>query len=292
MRLDEEFNEVFSKKMLQSGEFLKAVNIVETPDMGYMLTWQKDLSFSLLDTFPYPTAIYKLDSLANVEWEYVFAHNSSKDHISTIKASNDRLFVVGATDYFTTRYIYTERWLDGWCFMIDMEGNLQWERSITDIRNSFGCSIRHGLETDDGFLLVGDIDVKTPAGVPFLNQDVWFLTLDENGCWNGNCNEYVIITSDSTSITDASEPKLEPSGTDAYPNPTAGILTFEYRQLPGTATSREVQVFDSNGKKVLECRLYAPKSTINLSHLPDGVYFMTHSAEGKLIETQKIQVHH
>jgi len=290
-KLDEGFNVLFSEKILQAGDPFGSVNIFETEDKGYMLAWQKDLKFST-DTFPFPTAIYKLDSLANVEWEYVFAHDSSKEHITAVKVSDGKLFGIGATDYYGHNDIYPGRWLDGWCFLIDTEGTLQWERSIADIRDSRGGRLWNGLETDDGFVLVGDIDKLNPTGVPFLNDpEVWFLTLDENGCWNGNCEEYIVITGDTTSITDTKEVMQTPPGITAYPKPTAGILTIECKHCKLQAR-RAVQVFDSNGRKVLEMNLFAPKSTINLTHLADGVYFVSHLADGQLIETQKVIVDH
>lgn len=278
--------------MLQSGEPLTSVNIYETNDKGFMLAWQKDLIFSLSDTFPFPSAIYKLDSLANVEWEYVFAHKAAKQHISTVKVSGGKMLGIGATDYWRVNNIYPERWADGWCFLIDTEGNLLWERSIADIRDSYGGRLWHGLETDNGFVFVGDIDKDNPTGVPFLNDpEVWFLTLDENGCWNGNCNQYIVITGDTTSITDTGEPEKASNEIKAYPNPTDGILTIECENCRGQEMPRTVQVFDSNGRKIMETSLYAPKSIINLTHLDNGVYIINIlSSSGQYFTSKKIVV--
>jgi type IX secretion system substrate protein len=116
--------------------------------------------------------------------------------------------------------------------------------------------------------------------------------LDENGCWNGNCEKYIVITGDTTSITDTKETKAATGEIVAYPNPTSGILTVECEDCNAQEAQRAVQVFDSNGKKVMEINLFAPKSTINLTHLADGVYFVSHLTAGQPIETQKVIVHH
>jgi len=291
-KLDEDFNVTLSKKMLQSGNPYISVNIFETADKGYMLAWQKDLQFTQVDTFPFPTAVYKLDSLLNVEWEYVFAHNSAKQHITAVKISDDKLLGIGATDYYGHNNIYPGRWSDGWCFLLDMEGNMLWEKSICDIRNSYGGRLWHGLETDGGFALVGDIDKVNPTEVPFLNDpEVWLLTLDEYGCWNGNCEEYIVITGDSTSITETKELPLTPPMLTIYPNPTSDILVLDCKSCE-TLTQRAVQIFDSNGKKVLEMNLYAPISYIRLTQLPDGIYFASHLIDKRPIETYKVVVHH
>jgi type IX secretion system substrate protein len=291
-KLDENFNITFTKKTLQAAEEFTSVNIYETDDKGFMLAWQKDLMFSLSDTFPFPTAIYKLDSMANVEWEYVFAHKAAKQHISTVKVSGGKMLGIGATDYYGVHNIYPERWADGWCFLIDTGGNLLWERSIADIRDSYGGRLWHGLETDNGFVLVGDIDKINPSGVPFLNDpEVWFLTLDENGCWNGNCEKYIVITGDTTSITDTKETKAATGEIVAYPNPTDGIITIECENCKAPELQRTIQVFDSSGRKIMETSLNAPKSIINLTHLDNGVYYIyILSSSGQYLPAKKIVV--
>jgi hypothetical protein len=291
-KLDNDFNVTFSKKILQAAEEFTFVNIYETDDKGFMLAWQKDLMFSLSDTFPFPTTIYKLDSLANVEWEYVFAHKAAKQHISTVKVSGGKMLGIGATDYWGVHNIYPERWGDGWCFLIDTEGNLLWERSIADIRDSYGGNLWHGLETDNGFVFVGGIDKDNPTGVPFPNDpEVWFLTLDENGCWNGNCKQYIVITGDTTSTTDTEETEMAKVGITAYPNPTSGVLHIECEGCSPNAR-RKIDVFDSGGRKVIEAGLYAPQSTINLTRLANGVYFVVHSMDGEVVGTHKVIVNH
>lgn len=46
---------------------LPDVFTLPTGDKGYLLGWNKDMSHTLYDTFPYPSALYKLDSSFNIE---------------------------------------------------------------------------------------------------------------------------------------------------------------------------------------------------------------------------------
>jgi hypothetical protein len=293
IKLDEDFNVIFSTKMLQAVDEFASVNIHETDDKGFLLAWHKDMRLSLADTFPYPTTIYKLDSLANVEWQYVFAHKSAKQHISMVEVSDGKMLGIGGTDYWGINNIYPERWADGWCFLMSAEGQLLWERSIADIRDSNGGRFWHGIETDNGFAFVGDIDKINLIGTPFINDpEVWFLTLDENGCWNGNCDKYIVVTGDSTSITGAKEAEVLSSKIVSYPNPTNSILIIECEKCKLTQAEVAVWVFNIKGDKLLETNLYGSKTTLDLSHLASGVYFATQVIGGNPVETEKIIVHH
>jgi hypothetical protein len=290
-QLDETLHESASETLLQSAQGLASVNIFETENNSFLLTWQKDLSFSLLDTFPYPSAVYKFDSLFQMEWEYIFAHKSEKSHISAIKTSDGNLLGMGATDYFGNQNIYPNRWADAWIFLISPSGDLLWERNIADIRESFGGRLWHAVETADGFVFTGDIDKVNPEGTPFFNDpDIWLLTLDKNGCWNGNCNQNIIITGDSTSITTHTRSvAVSDPATRIFPNPSQGSLTLA-RDNPGGMERLSIRVFDVLGKQVAGFALQAPQSTIDLNHLPAGLYQVAVYANGSLIDTHKLIV--
>ena len=291
-KLDEELNVLWTNKILPSTWNFSSAQIMETNDNGYMLAWQKDLSYALSDTFPYPTAIYKLDSTATtVEWEYFFAHKSSKEHYSITKTSEGSLFGVGGTDYFEINGIFPERFLDGWCFLIDSNGNLIWEKNIADIRYEGGGSFWHGIEIDGGFAIVGGINDTFPDYDPFINNpQVWFLTLDDNGCWNGNCDKNIVINGEvSTSVNNT----LQPTSTvSIFPNPGPGILTIEYDERDGRFCKRKMQLSDSKGNIITTFELIAQKSIINLSHLPNGTYFLTQYCNEDFLNFNKVIIQH
>lgn len=301
-RLDEQFNVVNSKELPQTeiDDVFYSSAILPANDGGYFLYWHEDLNDSIPfvyphTTWPFPPIVYKLDSLFNIEWEHVFVseYNAGAMHVRLDTEGN--LLAAGASEFFYTHDYFNDpiHLFDGWAFLMNPEGELLWQRSIADSTlQNYGGRFRDVVETDDGYLFVGEINLVNPTGVPYLNDpDVWLLTLDKGGCWNGNCNQYIVITGDTTSITDTEEPEEAANEIKAYPNPTSGILTVECENCKGQEMVRTAQVFDSNGKKIMETSLHAPKSTINLSHLENGVYIVNiQSPSGQFFPPTKIIV--
>jgi len=301
-RLDEQFNLVYSKELPQTeiDDVFYSSAILPTDDGGYFLYWQKDLNDSIPTVYPHTTwpwqpVVYKLDSLFNMEWEYFFVREYETSAPNAKLDSEGNLLVAGSSHYFYTHDYFTDptHANDGWGFLISPEGELLWERSIADsVYQNYGGKFWDVVETDDGYLFVGDINLVNPTGIPFLNDpDVWLVTLDKNGCWNGNCNQYIVITGDTTSTTDTEETDMAKGGVTTYPNPTSGILNIECEGCSANSR-RKIDVFDIEGKKVLEVGLFAPKSTINLSRLGNGVYFVVHSMDGQVVGTHKVIVNH
>jgi hypothetical protein len=57
-----------------------------------------------------------------------------------------------------------------------------------------------------------------------------------------------------------------------FPNPiTDGILTVE---IPETTETEIIQIYDFNGRLVLTQTVNRPRTEINISHLPDGMYIV------------------
>lgn len=301
-RLDEQFNIINSKELPQTeiDNVFYTSTILPTNDGGYFLYWHRDLNDSIPlvyphTTWPFPPIVYKLDSLFNTEWEHVFVSEYEAEAISAKLDSDGNLLAAGASLFFYTHNYFTDptHALDGWAFLMSPEGELLWERSIADsVFQNYGGRFWDVVETDEGYLLVGEINLVNPTGVPFLNDpDVWLLTLDKDGCWNGNCNQYIVITGDTTSTTDTEETEMAKMGITAYPNPTSGVLNISCEGCSANAR-RKIDVFDSKGRKVMEAGLFAPKSTINLSRLGNGVYFVVHSMDGKVVGTHQMIVNH
>jgi hypothetical protein len=301
-RLDEQFNVVYSKELPQTeiDYVFYSSAILPTDDGGYFLYWHEDLNDSIPTvyphtTWPFPPVVYKLDSLFNIEWEHVFASEYEAGAIHAKLDSEGNLLASGYSLFFYTHDYFTDptHANDGWGFLMSPEGELLWERSIADsVHQNYGGKLWDVVETDEGYLFVGDINLVNPTGVPFLNDpDVWLLTLDKDGCWNGNCNQYIVITGDTTSTTDTEETEMTKMKVTAYPNPTSGVLNISCEGCSANA-QRKIDVFDSEGRKVMEAGLFAPKSTINLSRLGNGVYFVVHSMDGQVVGTYKVIVNH
>ncbi len=249
----------------------RAINVLEAGDGGYVVGWHKDLSYTLGDTFPFPSTIYKLDTSLKIEWEYVFVHNAAKDHLSLTQTESGHLFGAGSTDFSSINDIFPDRILDGWCFLLNEEGQLLWERIIADNSKAPPSgAFRYGIETETGFVMVGEIGLN-PLDASLL--DVWLLSIDQNGCRKGNCNEFIVINGENP--THSENHAVAGENIDVYPNPTNGELTI-ICESSYLLAERKAVILDAAGKKIMEFGLDAPKSTINLSRLNNGQYFIIH----------------
>lgn len=289
--LDQSFNVTFTENVIPGRDQFATVKIAETEDNGYLLTWQKDLSYALIDTYPFPPAIYKLNEFTEIEWEYIFVSHHIKEVINTKQLEDGSILGMGVSDYWYFFDLIPGSKLNGWCFLMDKDGNLIWEREIKDNRNAWGGRLWDGIPTEDGYIFVGDIDTKTPPGAPLLDDpDVWFMTLDKNGCWNGLCTPKILI-SDSTSHSIPTERQVQ-QPLQIYPNPTSDQITIVRPEAANYLTVRRVVLLNMNGQTIFEQDLLAPKSIIGLSHLSAGTYFLQHWVDEVIYESHKIIVQH
>lgn len=80
--------------------------------------------------------------------------------------------------------------------------------------------------------------------------------------------------------------KDQPEKLSVYPNPTAGT----FKLITGHYTSQLVQVYDLNGKEVFSQTIDGP-ATINLTHLPEGIYNVQVTENNNRMNTRVIITH-
>ncbi len=91
---------------------------------------------------------------------------------------------------------------------------------------------------------------------------------------------------------------LAPSGINAnnkvqlnmYPNPASSSLTFQVSSAMQQKVSN-LSIYDALGKVVLQTEMRNNKQTINISHLPGGMYFAQLIVDGQSI-TKKVIIQH
>ncbi|MEL6864208.1 MAG: T9SS type A sorting domain-containing protein [Bacteroidota bacterium] len=282
-KLDDQLNISLSNQILEAelGDPFRAVDLIGMDDQHYWLAWNKDLSFSLFDTFPFPTTLYQLDEQLAIVGEYIFAHKAYKEHLSFSWTPEGHLLGVGATDYFRVHDIFPERSLDGWCFLMDTSGNLLWERGIADNRQApISGAFRHGIATAEGYAFLGSIGFSNN----FEEFDNWLLTLDQNGCWNGDCQDWMNLQDSliSTAV-DLPEDRIDASFA-LGPNPNKGTLIIESDLLD----NREILIFDTSGQIIQRVVLKAKRSVLQLSFLPAGIYQVLYQVDGQVQANRKI----
>ncbi|CAN5435711.1 hypothetical protein BH10BAC1_BH10BAC1_13980 [soil metagenome] len=69
-----------------------------------------------------------------------------------------------------------------------------------------------------------------------------------------------------------------------FPNPTTGIVNIKTPFSEKTT----IEIVNILGKKMLQTTLSSSDSTLNLSHLPKGIYFLQATSGNKITTTQKI----
>jgi len=143
-----------------------------------------------------------------------------------------------------------------------------------------------------GYALVGLVDHLKDEPDPFINEPTtWYLTLDENGCWNGNCHRRILITGPETSETfipvsteDISEPE---ASMEVFPNPASTSVTLVH-EYPGEKILRMVNM---SGQLVDEIPLQAERSTINLRGMEAGLYiFSVYTRDGRWLSDKRVVV--
>jgi hypothetical protein len=264
--------------------------IFKTDDNGYITSWAIDLEkrldrWILSDTLLYPPAITKFNDKFEPEWEFIFIELNPLTQIFGFNQVSDHKFLAAGNttdfEYVDTLDNYLDNVPGAWAFLITDEGNLLWERYITDTRaNRRSGTFWDGCAIPGGYAFAGLIDTLKEEPDPFLNDPAgWLLTLDTNGCWNGNCNDYIIIINDDSSTTlpidtttSVFNPPLEQevSNLEVYPNPTSSMVTLEFDD----PASRTVEFLNLKGEILRRIPTESPKLILQIGGYPPGMYLI------------------
>ena len=158
----------------------------------------------------------------------------------------------------------------------DIDRNLMWERVISDpiVHNRlFFTSL---IETDEEIILAGyvwsDFDI---AGT----RDFAIMTLDLDGCYNGDCSDTIYLNGPPTSTFDLQED----TNIELFPNPA-----FDHLHVRSKASLNSIVVYDMDGNiKVEEVLSESSTHTIVLSALPRGMYIVR-VVSGEGIQLRKV----
>lgn len=297
--------------LLRSFEYDKDVNSYTAPNAyktmgdGYICSWAVDYESRtgkpfFFDTFPYPPTIIKFDSTFQVEWEYFFIERNYNTEVLSFKdLGNGRYLGSGGTwefELFDTLINGLADAPGGYAFLITEDGDVEWRRYITDLRsNSFNGFFWDGCAFPGGYAFGGIIDTTKEVGDPFINDPAsWIVTLDSNGCWNGNCNDHIIIINDDSSTTIPidtmttsinAEPVSDQMDIKVYPNPSSGLVNVEFEQ----SAERYIRLVNMGGEVLREVKSQSAKAIFHFGGYPPGMYLLQiFDAEGNLQGVQKI----
>jgi len=171
---------------------------------------------------------------------------------------------------------------------LSSEGELLWFKLLSNVSDENDID-------DDSFRKSYLLEIKelpngniagTGATIKFLeaggvNQELWLLSIDENGCIEGfDCDDdiYVLNTGDSFPTITSTKELAEIDGNIFYPNPVADILhlkmegNFEYQIFN---LQSQIKAIGNNEKEV------------DISHLPAGIYLLQIKQDDQLFKALK-----
>jgi len=140
----------------------QAESIRQTSDHGYIVAGS---GFGFVGTGN-AAWVFKLDQNGAIQWQKAYGGNNNSYANSVELTSDGGYIVAGYTDSFGAGSN------DGWVLKLDVNGNIEWQKTYGGSNSDFFKSIRKAK--DGGYIVVG-MSVISGWG------DIWILKLDSNG---------------------------------------------------------------------------------------------------------------
>ncbi len=154
------------------GDYLveDAYSVKQTSDSGYIIAGQEDYSYWIV----------KIDSKGNIIWQKSYGGINDNVAYSIDLISDDGFIVAGYSASSDGVVTGNHGNSDYWIIKLDLNGNLQWEKSFGGSNDDAAYSIKQTL--DHGFIIAGntasnDGDVTGNHG----GDDYWVVKLDSAG---------------------------------------------------------------------------------------------------------------
>ena len=152
--------------------------------------------------------------------------------------------------------------------------------------NLLSCNMKN-------YLLIPVIAVFVSFTAPAFSQTVSY-TYDNAGNMTGrNTITYPQSLSakagqgESESIKAETDLSFEKQPVKIYPNPTSGFLEIEIPEEPDNNEKIQLLVFDMGGRKIIDLKQEYPKTVIDLSRYPNGMYILN-LKKGNIVSKWKI----
>jgi len=115
------------------------------------------------------------------------------------------------------------------------------------------------------------------ASIPVGTKNIVWTVTDNTGN-TATCNFDVTVIANTTAIE-----TLKQNGISIYPNPTNGILNFEFSDN----NVQKIKILNLSGKTIIEkTSNILPKETFNLQGLKSGVYIITIQTNKEIFKTK------
>lgn len=303
IKMDENGNVIWSKAYWNTEEIFGATSVRQTTDGGFIMCGSllQPGTFFFSDAF-----LLKTDAVGNLSWAKSY-RGINQEWFNSVYQSNDGGYIAaGGSNSFGAANT------DFFIMKTDMAGDVTWSKVYGRIWDHRAVFIQ---QTADGGYGIGGY-TKASSGV---NKDLFLVKTDSGG--NSGCNEanaapfvstlamqaFNFVIYDSTGFT-ASVPLTSvnsigtetdicaPASTGEMVSSNSWLVfpTLIHEELNVQVNSaQEVKFLFHNclGEKILDMDLKHETNKIDVSHLPDGIYFYTLNSEffiktGKVIKQQ------
>lgn len=271
-------------------------SVLATPDSGFLLLgWTRSYGVGQRDFY-----LVKTDSLGNQQWQRTYGGGGEDVGSSITKLNNGNYLLTGGgtNSAITTAkgFLFevtpegTQVWHKqyssgttpgdhlfqslqltdgsivsvgladnsstggnaGWLLKTDADGNELWQRKYNK-NNNTDLFYSVLLANDGGFLLSGQA-----RNTETNSQDAWLLKVDSVGCPYPNC------------LVGVDEMEKSKVVVDVWPNPASEVVNLEFQEN-GWA---EMRLFDLTGTEVLHRQTKETQESMDVSHLPNGLYVL------------------
>ncbi|MCX6267577.1 MAG: YCF48-related protein [Bacteroidetes bacterium] len=196
-----------------------------------------------------------------LRWEYLYQTGLGLSSVRFVNANTG--FVTGASG----------------TILKTIDGGTDWE-TLSSGTNRYLYSV-HFIDTIKGFV-VGDSGtiLKTIdggatwtaqlSGTTNLLRSVYF-TNSDTGYAVGDHGAILKTTNGGTNLHGLNDLSIKHRGLNIYPNPSTDLVTIETLAAPARS---QLSVMSLNGEEIMACKITEPKTTIDISNLKSGVYFV------------------
>ncbi len=233
------------------------VDVIECSDSSIISSYVYDYSDDNNWTnFPYVPNLYFLskDGLILNDTSFVTDEFIEPQILGLYDGKEDYFFAVGHHWHWVSHW-ENERGLHAWLFKMNYDGELIWERRISNADTPLGSHyLTNLIELENGDLfLSGQIS----------NNDqslAWIVKTNSEGCTNEmDCQEEQILSS----TIDVLNKKLE---FEVFPNPTSSQITLKAKDHNCVAV-----IYNSNGQRILDIK-FDKQVKVSLQGQPSGIY--------------------
>jgi len=256
--------------------------------------------------------VVKVDSSGNMEWEKSFGGSGSEEATYIQQTADNGYILAGGTTTQNDGDVSGYHGIkDYWVVKLDETGNMEWQKCLGGSGYDSASSIQQAI--DGGYIVTGTTE-STDGDVSGNGQGfsiAWTVKLDASGaiawqkCVGGGgtgANDiqqttdggFIFIGWQILSVfdTDVWVIKLEAEilGTTEfenqialYPNPTTGIVNIQTKEKINS-----VSVYNAAGQKVEFNSLNKENTSIDISSLSGGIYFIELNLNNKTIKRYKV----